>query len=483
MKEAINIVWLKRDLRTQDHAAFEAAEKSNLPYLILFLFEPTIIDYPDTSLRHLQFCYHSILAINKTLKETQKSVTICYGEAEDVFTEIIQQFDVQTVYSYQESGIELTWKRDKQVKNILTKNNHHWFEFQRDGVIRGIKNRKEWNLKWYAQINLQIIQNSYSIRKEINFQNRFPLPEELENVLKDYPLQFQPAGEKNGWKYLHSFTEKRGFNYNRHISKPFESRTSCARISPFLAWGNLSIRQAVHHVYFHPNKAKNERAFTGMLTRLNWHCHFIQKFEQECEYEITCINRGYEKLERPKNEQFIQAWKDGMTGFPLIDANMRCVKETGWINFRMRAMVVSLLTHHLDQDWRTGVYHLAQQFLDYEPGIHYPQFQMQAGTTGTNTVRIYNPIKNSISHDVEGKFIKKWVPELANVPLQFIHEPWKMTELDQSFCETQIGTDYPLPIINLEETGKIARDKIWGHRSDELVKKENKRIIQTHIKT
>ena len=218
-----------------------------------------------------------------------------------------------------------------------------------------------------------------------------------------------------------------------------------------------------------------------MLTRLHWHCHFIQKFEVECSYETLCINKGYELLKHHKNESFIKAWKTGTTGFPLIDACMRAVEQTGWINFRMRAMVVSFLTLNLDQDWRDGVYHLARQFLDYEPGIHYPQFQMQAGTTGVNTVRLYNPVKNSYEHDPDGEFIKKWIPELANVPIAYIHEPWKMTALEQSFCGVTIGEHYPSPIVDLQESAKLARDKIWGHKKHPAVQNEKKRILATHV--
>ncbi|WP_159023637.1 cryptochrome/deoxyribodipyrimidine photo-lyase family protein [Formosa sp. L2A11] len=480
-KESINIVWLKRDIRSQDHEPLFYAEQSELPYIIIYLFEPTLIEYPDTSPRHLKFIYHSINALNKTLEPFNRTVNLFYGEAITIFKYLNEAYHIKSIFSFRESGIQLTWERDKKVHSFCKEHAVIWKESQRDGILRGIKNRDDWNKQWHRKMHTPILQNNYSTSKIGPLNHPFSLPIKLETELKTYPKQFQPAGELNAWRYLKSFADKRGSNYQKHISKPTESRLSCSRLSPYLAWGNISIKQAFQFVGTHPNGTKNDRAFSAMLTRLHWHCHFIQKFEVECSYETDCINKGYELLAHNKNEAFIKAWKTGTTGYPLIDACMRAVAQTGWINFRMRAMVVSFLTLNLDQDWRDGTYHLARQFLDYEPGIHYPQFQMQAGTTGVNTVRLYNPVKNSQEHAPEGLFIKKWIPELTNVPIAYIHEPWNMTMMEQTFCGVILGEDYPLPIVNLQESARMARDKIWGHKNHPAVQQEKNRILNTHV--
>lgn len=484
MKPKVNLVWLKRDIRTQNHLPLQWAEQAGLPYYILYIWEPSLLNYPDTSLRHLQFQYHSLADFNQRLAPFQLRAEICYAEVLTVFNHILEQFEVENLFSYQESGIALSYERDKAVQHFCRGKGIKWREFQRDGILRGSKDRKGWDQAWQATMNQPLVQNTYKKAVSELPPLAFPLPAGLHKQLSDYPKTFQPAGEQYAFRYLHSFVQGRVANYARHISKPSESRTACTRLSPYLAWGNLSVAQVYQTLQqaksHYPHYARN---LDNALMRLFWHCHFIQKFEMQCDYESKFLNEGFNGLVFSDNQAHLEAWKTGNTGVPLIDACMRCLHHTGWINFRMRAMLVSFACHYLWLDWRKIAHHLAQLFLDYEPGIHYPQIQMQAGTTGINTLRIYNPLKQAQDHDSQGIFLKKWIPALQNVPEKYIHQPHLMSEAEQKLYACVLGTDYSFPVLeDMEGTIKRNKAEIWAWQQKPEVLQHSLAILARHTR-
>ena len=473
MKEPINIFWFKRDLRLLDNGPLNNAVSQKEKLLLIYCFEPSLKKNRHYSTKHWNFIKESINDLNIFLKNIDTHIHTYNKEITDVLKEIQEKFIVKKIFSHNETGLNVTFERDILLKEFCQNNSIQWEEEINNGVFRGLKNRKNWIKKWRDYMKSPVVlfkgqKNDFiNIKKKQNFK------------VKDSKI-LQKGGVSSGIKYLDSFLDSRHTKYQNNISKPEASRTSCSRLSPYMSWGNISTRYAWQRAKEQIQNGKSKFQLNGFTSRLRWQAHFIQKFEMECQMEFRSVNKGYQNLVKPINKKFISAWEKGKTGYPLVDASMRCVVETGYLNFRMRALLVSFLTHHLWQPWQSGVVHLARNFLDFEPGIHYSQFQMQAGETGINMIRIYNPTKNAKEHDKEGVFIKKWIPELKKIPTPLLFEPWKMSLIDQETYECKIGKDYPNPIVEISETYKYAASKLWSIKSDPKVKEESSRILQKH---
>jgi len=319
---------------------------------------------------------------------------------------------------------------------------------------------------------------------------RIPRPNEL-GLGPNRRTKPQIGGESYAHQELDSFLKVRGVDYRKGMSSPVTAPESCSRLSPYLAWGCISVKSVYqrvvarqHQLSEAPPRSFDTRwtnSLRSFASRLAWHCHFMQKLEDEPELEFRNLSRVYDGLrENDFDERRFEAWKTGQTGYPMIDACMRALAETGWINFRMRAMLMSFASNHLWLHWRPTAVHLATQFLDFEPGIHFSQCQMQSGTTGINTVRIYSPAKQVIDHDPTGLFIRKYVPELANVPAEYLAEPHRMPLGVQSAVGCRIGCDYPQPIVDHRAAYKSAQQKIFAIRQTASAIDEATRVFIKH---
>lgn len=461
----IQLLWFKRDLRLLDHQALAQAARAG-PVLPLYVIEPELWQQPDSSLRQWQFVAEALRDLHGALARLGQPLLIVEGEITAVLARLCQRWPIAALHSHEETGNGWSYRRDRAVARWCRERGIVWHQYPQFGVKRPLANRDHW-LAWREAWVAQPLARPPA---QLATLSAAPWPEALLRQPRGFDQRPTPGRQHGGSKAAQGiwqdFLSQRVTGYRGGISSPLTAPRACSRLSPYLAWGCISLRQLQQQARLAAAEAEGRHAagLEAFISRLYWHCHFIQKLEDEPELEQRSLHPGLADLYPPQPDPArLAALQAAQTGIPFVDACLRWLDHSGWLNFRMRAMVMSVSSYLLWLPWQQPAWFLARQFTDYEPGIHYPQVQMQSGTTGINPNRIYNPVRQGQQWDSDGRFIRHWLPELAALPDAWLHQPWLLDRASQQRLGVVLERDYPAPLVVPEQAMREARARISAH--------------------
>ncbi len=500
----LQLLWFKRDLRVHDHAPLAAAAAAGR-VLPVYVHEPELRQADDHDPRHAAFVHECLQELRDALNERGVALLELHGTLPDVFEALCEQLPIGAIYAHEECGNGISYARDRRVRAWARQRGLPLHELPGNGVVRRLASRDGWHEQWLQHVRAP--RNSAPARlagataHELSLvpqQLLAPRADALRITAVPGMVERQQGGRRNAEQLLHTFLHERGEHYRVAMSSPSDAIDACSRLSVHLTWGTLSVREAYQAARGRARDIRNalhespptaqrdalvrwQQSLVSFASRLEWRDHFVQKLESEPALEYRPYDPIFDDVwPRDADAERLAAWREGRTGYPLVDACMRSVHATGWLTFRMRAMVMSFASHYLWLHWREAGLVLARAFTDYEPGIHWSQCQMQAGVTGINTIRIYNPIKQAAEHDAAGAFVRRWVPELAALPTTDLLRPWDAPPLMQQMHGVHMGRDYPLPMVPHEASYAHARDTLHALKQSAQQQGVSRRVWQQH---
>ncbi|MGU5477833.1 cryptochrome/photolyase family protein [Streptococcus pyogenes] len=445
----VSVMWFRRDLRIDDQKALAHAIASQSPTLCVFQFNKEQLNLLHS--RNQSSFITSVLAFRKLLKCEGIDLYLMYGDLMTCFEQLLTQLkDWTDVYfNYDESGYGRL--RDQKAAQFFKKNGIAVHTYQ-DHYLHGsqeIINQSGQPYKVFTPY-YRIWQNypkETPIKVELS-QGRWLNLETPDDVLrtvesfKDEKYQ-DVATFDEASKQLNRFIQDQLAAY--HANRDFPAQLGTSRLSPFLRIGAIGIRTVYHAV----RQAPNSLGQATFLKELAWR-DFYNMVVAYPDQKTQPIQKAFSQIEWVNNPDWFQLWKEGKTGYPIVDAAMLQLQKTGWMHNRLRMIVASFLTKDLLCDWRLGEQYFQQQLIDYDAASNIGGWQW-AASTGTDAVpyfRIFNPVTQGKRFDPKGEFIKAYLPQLEHVPEKYLHEPWKMPKYLQESVSCIIGTDYPQPIVD-----------------------------------
>ena len=459
-----DLIILNRNLRLHDNPAMHFGSlRSN--YLVIYLYDKTYWKGNGKSMRQLKFSNDCLAELNDGLKKFDSKVNIFEGTFDDLKIWIKKNF--YDFFIHINHCTDIKYFRDgfsKFTDSFPGKINvYNDFGLQLNNF-----DRDSWSRNWNKIMDSQILENpkKSKLKLDTKLLNFSSFSNKVKNSLVNLD-NIQKGGSSQAYQLLESFLSERCKDYRVKMSSPIQSEQSCSRLSPHFTFGSISIREVYQILNKYYSKSQNKSDLYSFKKRLYWHCHFIQKLHTEPELEFYSMHRMCDQLRLEQDDELIDKWFNGETGFPFLDACMKYLHRYGWINFRMRAMIMSFASYNLWQPWQKTSPLLAQLFTDYEPGIHISQVQMQSGVTGINLPRIYSVSKQSQDQDPDAIWIKSILPQLNEVDPKLVHT-------------SELNNIYIPQIVDLKSSARDARERIWSIRKSYEFKKEAAAVYLRH---
>ena len=405
MKQPLNIFWFRRDLRLDDNVGFYQALKSGKPVLPIFIFDKEILDdLPEDDAR-VTFIFDTLQSMRKTLQdERNSSIAMFYSTPKEVFKQLIEDYDINTVFTNHDYE-PYAKTRDNAIKDVLAKNDIN-FKTYKDQVIF----EKDEVVK--KDGDPYVVYTPYMRTWKDNFKNYdlniYYTNEYLDNLVKNTRLpnvSLSDMGFKTSSQKIAEYTVTPTLIQEYEDKRNFPAKDATSRLGPHLRFGTVSVRKMVKKAI-----AENNEIFWQELI---WREFFMQILWHYPETQTKAFKSKYDNIKWRNNKDEFEAWKTGKTGYPLVDAGMRELNETGFMHNRVRMLVGSFLCKHLLIDWRWGEAYFAEKLHDYEMASNVGNWQWVAGS-GVDAApyfRIFNPTTQIDKFDKDHKYIKKWVPD------------------------------------------------------------------------
>jgi deoxyribodipyrimidine photo-lyase len=441
------IVWFRRDLRIADHEPlYRAALRGAV--IPVFVFDRALLHHPETAVARVAFMLECLRSLDQDLRDRGGRLILRFGDPVEVLPALIRETQAEGIYAHIDFERIYGRVRDARLNQELAKQDLKIRWFEPSATIPDLIPYPEYRDLWYADMTADRVPvpNQVRVPSEIISE---PLPKLEELGLKPDSKLVPPGGTQAARQLLQEFLEEKSDRYYWQLSYPSAEATT--GLSPHIKFGAISVRecfQTARRLERSPDE-RVRRSCKQLISRLRWGNGFAQRFRYLPQLELRSLYSVFDEEGWLFDEELYQAWQEGQTGFPIVDAAARCLQATGgWkeLNFRSRALYSSFLTNLLGMDWRFGALHFMRHLIDGDCPIDHYQWAMQAGVThciDKTWTRIYNPEQSAVDRcDPEGAFIKRWVPELKNLPPKCLGSP-------------SLIKGYPAPILDYKKARRL----------------------------